>query len=76
MAHDSEWFKRKIAATPEGSQRKLAAKLINSEGRPMNVASLNQIVNGVRPMFLSDAIQLSKAFGVPLDEIVKRAGLK
>lgn len=76
MAHDADWFKRKILETPEGSQRGLAKRLTNSEGRPMDPSSLNKIVNGTQPMFLSDAVQLAKAFGVSLEEVVKRSGLR
>ena len=76
MKHDAEWFKRQVSETPEGSQRKLAPTITNSEGRPMDPSSLNKIVNGTQPMFLSDAVQLARAFGVSLDEIAKRSGLR
>lgn len=76
MAHDVDWFKRQIAETPEGSQRQLAPKLKNSEGRPMDVASLNKIINGKQPMFVSDAVQLAKAFGCEVTEVIRRAGFR
>ena len=76
MKHDVEWFKRKVAETPEGSQRQLAPKLINSEGRPMDVGSLNKIVNGKQPMFVSDAVQLAKVFGCDVTEVIRRAGFR
>lgn len=76
MKHDVEWFKRNVAETPEGSQRQLAPKLINSEGRPMDVGSLNKIVNGKQPMLVSDAVQLAKAFGCDVTEVIRRAGFR
>ena len=76
MKHDVEWFKRKVSETPERSQRKLAPTILNSEGRPMDPSSLNKIVNGTQPMFLSDAVQLARVFGVSLEEVAKRSGLR
>ncbi len=73
---DTAWFKRRIEETPQGSLRRLAADFKSSQGLPMNHAALSLIINGKQVMTVSDAVQLAKAFGVDVEEVIRRAGFR
>ena len=75
MGIDTAWFKEQIAESGN-SLRSLAPKLKNKLGKPMDVRTLSELINGTTDMTVSDAVQLSRVFGVDVREVIRRAGFK
>lgn len=75
MAIDTDWFVRRIQESEHGSLRRLAAKMRNRQGEPMNIAPVSLMLRGKREIVLSEARQLADLLGVPMGEVIKRAGV-
>lgn len=70
---DTEWFFSKIAASACGSQRQVAKRMVNRQGKEMDVATLNRILKGTHPMLVEQAWQLAEILEIPLEEVCLRA---
>jgi transcriptional regulator with XRE-family HTH domain len=67
---DTAWFRQQIADSPYGSQRRIAREF------PLDPSSLSLMLRGKRKMTLEEAQQLAGLLKVPLDEVLRHAGLK
>lgn len=75
MEIDTSWFVRLIKESRFGSLRQLAPKLRARSGKPMDVAALSRMLSGEREMVLDEARQLANLLGVPMGEVIRRAGV-
>lgn len=70
MSIDTLWFRDKIRDSLYVSQRRLAREM------HLDPASLSLLLRGKRKMQLVEAEQLAQLLGVPLEEVLRHAGLK
>jgi hypothetical protein len=72
---DTAWFYARIRASRYRSMRRLAPHLANTRGRPMANSGLVLVLHGRRPLRIGQARQLADLLGVPLPEVIRRAGV-
>jgi len=75
MTIDREWFKEQ-AKKSSGSVRALAQELGKRQKKVVDHATVVRMFAGKRAILLEEAVLLADLFGVSLDEIARRAGLK
>lgn len=73
---DTAWFHEQIRQSKYPSLRKLAAKIKNRAGRPLDVSSLSLMLRGEREFFYPEAVQIADVLHLSLDEVLARAGYK
>lgn len=72
---DTAWFYARIRASRFRTMRRLAPHLANTRGRPMANSGLVLVLHGRRPLRIAQARQLADLLGVPLPELLRRAGV-
>lgn len=72
---DTAWFERKIAESPYGSMRQLAKHMRQPDGKPIDHSAVSRMLRGERAIQLHEARLLADLLGVPMAEIIRRAGV-
>jgi hypothetical protein len=75
MKPDAAWFNAKIRSRFQ-NQRAFAPKMKDRHGRPLDQPKLSRMLRGERAMQLHEARQFAELLGVPLIEVLERAGLR
>lgn len=72
---DTEWFQKRIAMSPLREQKELAARMKNRHGVPYDKATVTRLLKGEQALLATDAVQLARLLGVPLRDVLHRAGI-
>lgn len=75
MKIDTEWFEKKISESPYRSMRQVAKNIRVRVGSSMDLGALHRTLHGKRTMQLHEARQLADLLGVPMGEVIRRAGV-
>jgi len=71
---DAPWFKKKIVET-HGNQRAFARRLRGPNGKPISQSAVSRTLAGQRQFQVSEIRQYARLLGVPVLEILLRAGI-
>lgn len=73
---DRVWFLKTIKASPYGSLRQVARRLIQPNGEPTDPAALSKKISGKVKLTLYELRELSTLLNVSVLEALQRAGLE
>lgn len=72
---DTAWFEKMIKGSAYGSLRQIATRIENRLGEELDHSALSRLIHGKRTMQLHEARQLADLLGVPMSEVIRRAGI-